>query len=142
MQPADFKFPVRVYYEDTDAGGIVYNANYLKFLERARTEWLRARGVEQDEWLGRGIAFVVRHIDIDFHRAARFNQMLQVSCAIQELKRASVIFTQQIENESSQLVVSARATIACVSLSQMRPTAFPDVIKGVFSSGTHATVVY
>ena len=49
MQPADFKFPVRVYYEDTDAGGIVYNANYLKFLERARTEWLRARGVEQDE---------------------------------------------------------------------------------------------
>ena len=142
MQPADFKFPVRVYYEDTDAGGIVYNANYLKFLERARTEWLRARGVEQDEWLGRGIAFVVRHIDIDFHRAARFNQMLQVSCALQELKRASVIFTQQIENESSQLVVSARATIACVNLDGMRPTVFPDVIKGVFSSGTHATVVY
>ncbi len=58
MQAASFQFPVRVYYEDTDAGGIVYNANYLKFLERARTEWLRAMGVEQDVWLQQSIAFV------------------------------------------------------------------------------------
>ena len=142
MQPADFRYPVRVYYEDMDAGGIVYNANYLKFLERARTEWLRERGVEQDEWLRQDVAFVVRHIDIDFHRAARFNQMLSVTCVIQELKRASVIFTQQIQDERGQQLVSARVTIACVSLSQMRPTAFPEVIKGVFSSGTHSTVVY
>ena len=78
MQPGLFQFPVRVYYEDTDAGGIVYHANYLKFLERARTEWLRSLGIEQDVWLAQSIAFVVRHMDIDFRHAARFNQQLVI----------------------------------------------------------------
>jgi acyl-CoA thioester hydrolase len=142
MQAASFQFPVRVYYEDTDAGGIVYNANYLKFLERARTEWLRAMGVEQDVWLQQSIAFVVRHIDIDFRQAARFNQQLLVTSRISELKRASLIFTQQIEDETGRLIVTARVTIACVNLSGMKPTAFPDVIKGVFTRATVATVVY
>lgn len=142
MQPADFRFPVRIYYEDTDAGGIVYNANYLKFLERARTEWLRAQGIEQDTLLQQGVAFVVRHIDIDFLKAARFNQLLAVSCQVQICKRASVIFLQHITDESGQRLVSASVTIACVNLDGMRPTAFPNPVKGVLSSGTHATVVY
>ena len=99
MEPELFQFPVRVYYEDTDAGGIVYHANYLKFLERARTEWLRSLGIEQDVWLEQSIAFVVRHMDIDFRHAARFNQQLLVTNRIADLKRASVVFAQQIQDE-------------------------------------------
>lgn len=136
MEPASFQFPVRVYYEDTDAGGIVYNANYLKFLERARTEWLRALGVEQDTWLAQSIAFVVRHIDIDFCHAARFNQQLTVLTCIAELKRASLVFDQTIQDETGRLIVRAQVTIACVNLEHMKPTAFPDVIKGVFTRAT------
>ena len=93
MVNSDFSWPVRIYYEDTDAGGIVYNANYLKFLERARTEWLRQLGIEQDQLLQLGVAFVVRHIDIEFRNAARFNQRLTVSCQVAQQKRASLIFS-------------------------------------------------
>lgn len=142
MECREFNFPVRVYYEDTDAGGIVYNANYLKFLERARTEWLSAMGIEQDLWLEQGIAFVVRHIDIDFCAAARFNQRLDVSSQICELKRASLKFSQQIKDDAGRLLVKAVVTIACVQLPAMKPTAFPELIKGVFTSATHGTVVY
>ncbi len=142
MSGQEFLFPIRVYYEDTDAGGIVYNANYLKFLERARTEWLSELGIEQDTWLVQGIAFVVRHINIDFRCAAKFNQRLLVRSRISEVKRASMIFDQSIEDESGRLIVSANVTIACVLYQVMKPTAFPDVIKGVFTSATHGTVVY
>lgn len=142
MSGQEFLFPIRVYYEDTDAGGIVYNANYLKFLERARTEWLSELGIEQDTWLVQGIAFVVRHINIDFRSAAKFNQRLLVRSRISEVKRASMIFEQSIEDESGRLIVSANVTIACVLYQVMKPTAFPDVIKGVFTSATHGTVVY
>lgn len=142
MSGQEFLFPIRVYYEDTDAGGIVYNANYLKFLERARTEWLSELGIEQDTWLVQGIAFVVCHINIDFRSAAKFNQRLLVRSRISEVKRASMIFDQSIEDESGRLIVSANVTIACVLYQVMKPTAFPDVIKGVFTSATHGTVVY
>ncbi len=84
------EFPVRVYYEDTDAGGIVYNANYLKFMERARTEFLRAGGIEQDVLLGLGIAFVVSRTEIDFRAAARFNELLTVITQVTEVRRASM----------------------------------------------------
>ena len=142
MQATSFQFPVRVYYEDTDAGGIVYHANYLKYLERARTEWLRAMGVEQDVWLQHSIAFVVRHMDIDFRHAARFNQQLLVTSRIAELKRASLVFAERIEDETGRPIIAARVTIACVNLDVMKPTAFPDVIKGAFTCATVATIVY
>ncbi len=142
MSGQEFLFPIRVYYEDTDAGGIVYNANYLKFLERARTEWLSDLGIEQDTWLAQGVAFVVRHIDINFRSAAKFNQRLLVRSRISDVKRASLIFEQSIEDEGGRLIVSANVTIACVLHKAMKPIAFPDVIKGVFTSATHGTVVY
>ena len=91
------EFPVRVYYEDTDAGGIVYNANYLKFMERARTEFLRAGDIEQDVLLQAGIAFVVSRTEIDFRSAARFNELLTVLTQVTEVKRASMRFSQQIQ---------------------------------------------
>ena len=92
--------------------------------------------------MAQSIAFVVRHMDIDFHHAACFNQQLMVSNQIAELKRASLVFAQQIQDETGRLIVSAKVTIACVHLDGMKPTAFPDVIKGVFTRATVTTVVY
>lgn len=137
MFPDNFKWPIRIYYEDTDAGGIVYNANYLKYLERARTEWLRALSIEQDKLLEQDVAFVVRHIDIDFCSAARFNQQLFVSCEIAELKRASMIFRHVIVDENDKVVVKASVTIACIKLSAMKPMAIPSDISGVILRATN-----
>ena len=136
MVNSEFSWPVRVYYEDTDAGGIVYNANYLKFLERARTEWLRQLGVEQDHLLQLDVAFVVRHIDIEFRNAARFNQLLAVSCRVAQLKRASMVFTQEIVDEQNRIIVSAEVTIACVRVSVMKPIAIPEDVSGVIVRAT------
>ncbi len=96
-QMKNFNWPVRVYYEDTDAGGVVFYANYLKFFERARTEMLRAMGYEQDELIAtEGIIFVVRSVQIDYLSPARFNEQLQVSAEVSEVKKASLTFEQVI----------------------------------------------
>lgn len=130
---SEFNFEVRVYYEDTDAGGIVYYANYLKFMERARTEWLREMGFEQDGLLEQSIGFVVKRVEMENHAAARFNDLLCIRSQIVELKRASVVFYQQIINENEQRLVSAKIQVACVDLNKMRPIAIPDDILGEFS---------
>lgn len=124
---------VRVYYEDTDAGGIVYYANYLKFLERARTEWLRQMGIEQDILLERSVGFVVKRVEMDNHRPARFNELLCIQSEIVELKRASLVFKQIIISPNNQCLVSALIRVACVNLSNMKPQAIPDNILGEFS---------
>ena len=136
MVNSDFSWPVRIYYEDTDAGGIVYNANYLKFLERARTEWLRQLGIEQDQLLQLGVAFVVRHIDIEFRNAARFNQRLTVSCQVAQQKRASLIFSQEIADETGRTIVTAKVTIACVNITAMKPIAIPDHVSEMIARAT------
>ena len=128
------EFPVRVYYEDTDAGGIVYNANYLKFLQRARTEFQRAGDIEQDVLLQAGIAFVVSRTEIDFRSAARFNELLTVLTQVTEVKRASMRFSQQILAADGRLITQAMVQIACVSHPQMKPVAIPEKIKGVLLS--------
>lgn len=124
---------VRVYYEDTDAGGIVYYANYLKFLERARTEWLRSLGVEQDILLEQSVGFVVKTVEMHNHRPALFNQLLSIQSEIVELKRASLVFKQTIINADQSLLVSATIKVACVNLSNMRPQAIPKSILGELS---------
>ncbi|RUO29943.1 tol-pal system-associated acyl-CoA thioesterase [Aliidiomarina sedimenti] len=133
---SEFSWPVRVYYEDTDAGGIVYYANYLKFCERARTEWLRELGVEQDGWLGEGTAFVVRHVDMDLKAPARFNDLLSVRTLVTDVKRASVRFEQQIFNQHEQLLCSAHVKAACVNIHLMKPVAIPAAIAEVIKRGT------
>ena len=122
--------PIRVYYEDTDAGGIVYYANYLKFFERARTEWLRNLGIEQDELLEHSVGFVVKRVEMDNHAPARFNQLLCIESEIVELKRASLVFKQTIISPSQQCLVSALIKVACVNLSTMKPQAIPAKILG------------
>ncbi|WP_276324478.1 tol-pal system-associated acyl-CoA thioesterase [Pseudidiomarina sediminum] len=113
-----FSWPVRVYYEDTDAGGIVYYANYLKFLERARTEWLRSLGIEQDTWLTHRIGFVVRQVEMDLLRPARFNDELQVTVVVERLKRASVVFQQQVLGTDGTVLCQAQIKAACVNLGE------------------------
>ena len=125
---------IRVYYEDTDAGGIVYYANYLKFAERARTEWLRDLGFEQDELLEQNIAFVVKHVEMHNNAPARFNQMLSIHSHIVELKGASMTFKQDIINAQDQkLLVTVQAKIACVDLANMQPRRIPEAMLGEFS---------
>ncbi len=128
-----FFWPVRVYYEDTDAGGIVYYANYLKFCERARTEWLRSLGVEQDIWLEHSVGFVVRKVELNLMAPARFNDELEVSCVVVKVRKASVLFTQQIRHKNGELLCEATVLAACVNLSTMQPIAMPTPILEVIT---------
>lgn len=130
----EFFWDTRVYYEDTDAGGLVYHANYLKYCERARTEWLRALGIEQTDLLKESTAFVVRKAEVDFIAAAKFDQQLRICCKILELKRATILFEQTITNNNNTLLVKAVVSIACVNLEKMKPCRIPDHVLGEFSS--------
>ncbi len=125
---ATFFWPVRVYYEDTDFGGVVYHANYLRFLERGRTEWLRFLGFEQDDLRERlGVQFVVVGMQLAFHRPACFNHELSVSVKVTDIKRASMMFDQTIIDASDEnaLVCSAQVRAACVNSVTLKPKPLP-----------------
>jgi len=126
----EFIWPIRVYYEDTDSGGVVYYANYLKFMERARTEWLRHLGFEQDLLAEQeGIIFAVRRAEVDFLAPARFNNALEVRVGIVERKRASITFRQDIINTSSgQTLCRGKIQIASIDASGFRPRAIPESV--------------
>jgi acyl-CoA thioester hydrolase len=122
----NFIWPVRVYYEDTDAGGVVFYANYLKFFERARTEMLRAMGYEQDELIANeGIIFVVRSVQVDYLSPARFNEQLQVSAKVVLAKKASLTF-EQIITRDNDVLCKGSVRIACLDAQTMRPKAIPE----------------
>ena len=121
-----FVWPVRVYWEDTDAGGVVYYANYLKFMERARSEWLRARGFEQDVLRDEaGVVFVVRRVEIDYLSQARFNEQLDVSVTLHEMGRASLSVRQELIRGSTRLA-EAVVTLACVDAVRFKPVKIPE----------------
>jgi acyl-CoA thioester hydrolase len=123
-----FVWPVTVYYEDTDAGGVVYHANYLKFFERARTEMLRSIGVNQHTFLKDHIGFVVRHMDLDFLKGARLDEHLKVKTWVISASKVTLVFEQQLVRPDESIVCKATVKIACVNLSTMRPTAIPNDI--------------
>lgn len=124
----DFIWPVRVYYEDTDAGGVVFYANYLKFFERARTEMLRAMGYEQDDLIANeGIIFVVRSVQVDYLRPARFNQQLQVSAKVSLAKKVSLIF-EQVVTRGDDILCKGSVKIACLDAQTLRPKAIPEIL--------------
>lgn len=130
-------YALRVYYEDTDAGGIVYYANYLKFFERARTEWLRELGINQAFFLEQNIGFVVRKVEMDNIASAKLDDLLDVNSTITTLKRASLVFNQQITNQAQQLICTATIRIACVNFQshnsqKVKPMAIPESILGAF----------
>jgi acyl-CoA thioester hydrolase len=129
-------YQLRVYYEDTDAGGIVYYANYLKFFERARTEWLRELGINQSKLLEQKIGFVVKKVEMDNIASAKLDDLLNVSSSITEIKRASLVFTQQITNQNQQLLCAVIVRVACVNFSKGKPCAIPTEILGAFKSAS------
>ncbi|MCL2590551.1 MAG: tol-pal system-associated acyl-CoA thioesterase [Betaproteobacteria bacterium] len=127
-----FTFPVRIYYEDTDAGGVVYYANYLRFCERARSEWLRALGFGQQQLLAAGgPLFVVRSVQADYLSPARLDDNLTVVSTIHDLRNVSVLFLQRIFREG-KLLFTAEVKIACVSSGNGRPVPWPDAVRARF----------
>ncbi|MFZ2449121.1 MAG: tol-pal system-associated acyl-CoA thioesterase [Methylovulum miyakonense] len=125
MQQTPFLWPIRIYYEDTDAGGVVFYANYLKFFERARTERLRAMGYEQDELRNQeGILFVVRSVQVDYLSPARFNDLLQVSAEVTLIKNASLTFTQAVAR-GDEVLATGLIRIACLDANTLRPKVIP-----------------
>lgn len=129
MTLAQFRLRLRVYYEDTDAAGIVYHANFLKFMERARTEWLRSLGFEQDA-LAReyGIGFVVRRAELDFRRPARFNDELISTVRVARCGRASVELMQDVLHADGTLLCGGRIRVGAVHLRRMVPLAMPEAV--------------
>ena len=161
---APFIWPVRVYYEDTDAGGIVFYANYLKFFERARTEWLRSGGIDQSRLAtSDNLMFVVMHTAVDYHSPAKLDNELKLSVVVERLGRASVEFVQQAwrvdvdegasaasavrtsvqrpgatvaNGTTSCLLATARIRVACVDQHTLRPRAIPDLVRNFAENRT------
>ena len=124
-----YSFPVRVYFENTDAGGVVYHGEYLKFMERARTEWLRHLGFDHQA-LARDhrIVFVVTAAAIDFTRPARLDDTLAVSVRLESLGKARCVFAQEIRRDD-EVLVRARITVACVAGEHFKPTEIPQALR-------------
>jgi acyl-CoA thioester hydrolase len=117
----EFLWPVRVYYEDTDHGGVVFYANYLKFMERARTEWLRSLGFEQDRMIEEeGLIFAVRSVELNYHRPARFNDLLAVTARVTNYGRASIDFAQQVRR-GDELLCEGTVRLATLDADTFRP---------------------
>lgn len=130
----EFTWSVRVYYEDTDAGGIVFYANYLKFFERARTEWLRAAGISQLQMVqDYQCMFVVKATAVEYHAPARLDDELKLTVVVERLGRASVQFVQEAWR-GDQLLASGKIKVACVGAVSVRPTAIPEQIMQLIKS--------
>ena len=129
-----FSWPTRVYWEDTDAGGVVYHAQYVAFLERARTEWLRFRGHGQQLLREEhDLVFAVRSMQLDFLGPARLDDLLTVTVQIRTCKRASVVFTQSILR-GEQVLLTAEVRVAVLTASSFRPKAAPDALYEEFKA--------
>lgn len=150
-----FCWPARVYWEDTDAGGVVYYANYLRFLERARTEWLRGHGLSQQALAAdRGIIFTVVGLEIEYRRPARLDDRLLITCTPRTEGAASVSFEQHIyrsaasleteaplrslpEFDGRDLLVTAAVRVACLHAQTFRPQRLPDFIVNALGAQEH-----
>lgn len=134
MSSKKFIWPVRVYYEDTDAGGVVYYANYLKFFERARTEMLRDRGFEQDQLIdSEGIIFAVRSVQVDYLKPAHFNELIHVSAEVVQIKNASFTFEQTI-TRGDDVLTKSLIRCACLDAQTLRPKVIPEPIIEQFKN--------
>lgn len=123
-----FYWPIRVYYEDTDSGGVVYYANYLKFMERARTEYLRSLGVEQDHLrCEQGLIFIVHSVAVDYLRPARFNDALQVGLKLENHGRTFLDFYQEVRSDKNKEIIlcKGRVKVACLDEASFRPRPIP-----------------
>lgn len=128
-----FHWRVRVYWEDTDAGGIVFYANYLKFFERARTEWLRATGIEQEVLReSEGALFVVSETHVRYLRPARLDDLIDLSVTLRDAGQASLTFVQQA-CRSGEILAEGEIRVACVNAESLRPRRFPHSLMKILS---------
>ena len=129
-----FSLPIRIYFEDTDSGGVVYHSNYLKFMERARTEWLRALGIDQRHLKqDNHIMFVVHRIDIQFKLPARFNDELIVKSELKDIGSSKIEFRQMIYR-NDEMLIDASVDIACIDSEKFKPVRIPPTIKQTMES--------
>ncbi len=124
-----FEWQVRVYYEDTDAAGVVFYANYLRYMERARTEWLRSLGFEHQSLLSEhGILFAVKKLAIDYIKPAKLDDLLTVSSDYSSRRGASIQFEQKITNQQQELISQAEVKVACLYADTLKPAAVPEAL--------------
>jgi acyl-CoA thioester hydrolase len=136
----EFELPVRVYYQDTDAGGVVFHATYLDFLERARMEWMRARGFDARELASRfRLVFIVRQLEIAYMKPAMLDDLVSVSAAVEKMGRAQLTFAQQVRREGETLVRAA-VNVACVGADDLKPAPFPEEIRTSLAGGVRPTM--
>ena len=124
----DFFLPIRIYIEDTDAGGIVFYANYLKYFERARTEFIRSLGFELRACMSDNINFVVHSIDLKYLRSAKLDEVVNVYARIKEKGRAFMLFEQKVVNGLGEVIVKGHVKIACVHFDAGKPRALPKAL--------------
>lgn len=130
----EYALNLRVYYEDTDAGGVVFYANYLRFFERARTEMLRAGGIDQNAMLqGARVAFVVRSVAVEYLASARLDDAITVTAALERIGGASASFVQRVLR-GDQVLVTAVVKVVCVNLDEMRPLPIPPPIRAIIEA--------
>ena len=131
-----FAFPIRIYWEDTDAGGVVYHARYLHFFERARTEWLRAAGVGQQALReGEGVVFVVHAMELRFNAPARLDDLLAATVVPVERRSASFVVVQELRREpEARALVEARVRVACLDAASFRPRPIPEHLLDVIAN--------
>ncbi len=132
MSATLFRWPVRVYYEDTDAGGVVYHASYIAFYERARTEMLRQHHFNQQTLLEEQVAFVVRRMTVDYVSAAGLDDLLEIQSEVTAMTRATMTFSQRIVNAEGKVLNEAEVLIACINPHLMKPIALPKSIVAEF----------
>jgi acyl-CoA thioester hydrolase len=129
-----FSLPIRIYFEDTDSGGVVYHSNYLKFMERARTEWLRSIGIDQRHLKqDHQIMFVVHRIDIQYKFPARFNDDLIVKSELKNIGSSKIEFRQMIYR-NDEMLIDASVDIACIDSEKFKPVRIPTTIKQTMES--------
>lgn len=137
MSTPAFTWPVRVYFEDTDTGGVVYHAGYLRFYERCRTEWLRSCGGHQSALMGAagGVAFAVRSMAVEWLAPARLDDLLDVQLELLQIRRASLLCRQRIVRAGDgRLLSTAQVRVACVTVPEFRPAAIPESLLETLSA--------
>ena len=124
-----FSLPIRVYFQDTDAGGVVYHANYLNFMERARTEWLRTYGHSNAELMKEfGMVFVMRSVKLDYLKPALLDDLLEVTAQIKDIGRSRVTLLQTVRR-GDELLTEAEVHLVCVSLESFKPVSVPEILR-------------
>ena len=128
-QLVEFQWKARVYYEDTDAGGVVFYANYLRYMERARTEWLRHLGYEHQTLNDdHGLLFAVKEVSISYKKPARLDEELTVFSRVLKYRGASITFRQIINNQQQELLTEAEVKVVCLNAETLKPSPMPEAL--------------